>query len=259
MPHRGVLKNICYLPLVALLLAGAAAPAAAQIYSWRDTNGNLVYSDRAPRGTAPSFRVLGTPFRSTRPAEARYAKSYDQLIEKHAATYDVSPQLLRAVVQVESGFNPRAVSAKGAMGLMQLMPATAIEMGVRDPFDPDENIRGGAAYLRQLLNRYAGNRQLALAAYNAGPDTVDRYGLRVPPYLETRQYLAQVGSRAGSGAIASPGAGAKAAAKRAAASPPKPATKAARVYKFWEKTADGRMVPKFSDTKPASGPYEIVR
>lgn len=257
------MKNIRCLSLVALLLAGTAAPAGAQIYSWRDTNGNLVYSDRAPEGPAPSFRVIGTPFRSTRPAEARYAKAYDQLIMKHAATYDVSPQLLRAVVQVESGFNPRAVSPKGAMGLMQLMPATAIEMGVRDPFDPDQNIRGGAAYLRQLLNRYAGNRQLALAAYNAGPDTVDRYGSRVPPYLETRQYLAQVGSRTGSGAIMSAGVRPKTAAvapaKRAAASPSKPATKAARVYKTWEKTADGRLVPKFSDTKPASGPYEIVR
>ncbi len=249
------LKKLRPLPLVAILLAAIATPAAAQIYSWRDAGGNLVYSDRAPEGPAPSFRVLGTPFRSTRRAEARYANRYDPLIEKHATTYGVSPQLLRAVMQVESGFNPRAVSTKGAMGLMQLMPGTAIEMGVRNPFDPDQNIRGGAAYLRVLLNRYANDEQLALAAYNAGPEAVDRYGLRVPPYRETRNYLAQVGNRAGAGRPASSGVR----PKPAAPSPSKPATTTARVYKFWEKTADGRLIQKFSDTKPATGPYEIVR
>jgi soluble lytic murein transglycosylase-like protein len=249
------LKSVRHLPLVAFLLAAMAAPAAAQIYCWRDASGNLVYSDRGPQGPAPSFKVIGTPFRSTRRAEARYVNRYDDLIEKHAATYAVSPQLLRAVMQVESGFNPRAVSSRGAMGLMQLMPGTAIEMGVRNPFDPDQNIRGGAAYLRLLLNRYAGNEQLALAAYNAGPETVARYGSRVPPYRETRKYLAQVSNRAGSRSTPSSGVG----PKSGAPPPSKPATTSARVYKYWEKTADGRLIQKFSDTKPATGPYEIVR
>jgi soluble lytic murein transglycosylase-like protein len=249
-----------FLPIaLAIALTSAATPARAQIYSWRDAAGNMVYSDHKPDGPAPVFKIIGTPFRSTKRAEARYANRYDAIIEKHATTYDVPPQLVRAVIQVESGFNPRAVSAKGAMGLMQLMPATAIEMGVRDPFDPDQNIRGGVAYLRLLLNRYPGHYpgdpSVALAAYNAGPEAVARYGDRVPPYRETRKYVAQVGNQAGGSAIASSGVRPKAAAPP----PSKPSTVTARVYKFWEKTEDGRLILKFSDTKPAKGPYEIVR
>lgn len=242
------------LSLVAVLLSGASLPAAAQIYSWRDANGNLVYSDQRPVSAAPSFKVIGTPFRSTRPAEPRYVNSYDALIEKHATIYQVSPQLVRAVMQVESGFNPRAVSAKGAMGLMQLMPSTAIEMGVRNPFDPDENIRGGVAYLRRLLNRYANDEEVALAAYNAGPEAVDRYHARVPPYPETRRYVAEVGNR-------STGTRALPSVARTSSAPPVPlkAATSTRLYKWWEKTADGRLIQKFSDTKPATGTYEIVR
>jgi hypothetical protein len=273
-------KILRYVPLVLCVALGAAAPASAQIYSWRAGNGNPVYSDHPPGTEAPSFRVIGTPFRSTRPADARFAASYDRLIEKHAATYAVPPHLVRAVVQVESGFNTRAVSSKGAMGLMQLMPSTAIEMGVRDPFDPDENIRGGVAYLRQLLNRYAGDQKLALAAYNAGPEAVDRYGYRVPPFRETQNYVSRVRGRSGD-SYQSPGAGdgqlvtrysnvatpvvvgkravtaGKVAGKRAAAAP-RPAPPP-RIYKSLEKTVDGRLVPKFSDTRPASGSYEIVQ
>jgi hypothetical protein len=249
-----VLRVFRYLPLVACVLFGVAGPADAQIYSWCDANGNRVYSDHPPEDTARSFRVIGTRFRSTRPADVQYANLYDPLIKKHAAMYAVSPDLVRAVVQVESGFNPRAVSAKGAMGLMQLMPSTAIEMGVRNVFDPDENIRGGVAYLRQLLNRYAGDRELALAAYNAGPDAVERHGYQVPPFRETQQYVSQVHSRSGAGGVAVP----VVTGKRAAAAAQKP-VQPARIYRWWEKTVDGRLIQKFSDTKPASGRYEIVR
>src|SRR5205807_5339514 len=105
--------------------------------------------------------------------------------------------LVRAVVQVESGFNPRAYSPKGAMGLMQLMPATAREFGVRNPFNAEQNVRGGVAYLRQLLDRYDNNEELALAAYNAGPGAVDRYGRSVPPYRETQNYVTHVNQMAG--------------------------------------------------------------
>jgi soluble lytic murein transglycosylase-like protein len=237
---------------------GATAPAEAQIYKWRDAKGQWMYSDQPPSDGTPSYRVPGTTFRSTRPAEARFANAYDGLIERHAATYAVSPQLVRAVVQVESGFNPRAVSHEGAMGLMQLMPATAIEMGVGNPFDPDQNIRGGGAYLRQLLHRYGGDETLALAAYNAGPEAVDRHGYQVPPYRETQRYVSQVRGRSSSSSVARPVITGKRAAALAPKKSPAVATRAV-VYKWWERTEDGRLIRKFSDTKPASGPYEIVR
>lgn len=256
--RRGVPRIVCCLPFVAAALLGLATRADAQIYKWRDARGQWMYSDSRPTDSTHTYRVPGTTFRSTRPADVQYASSYDRLIEKHAATYSVSPQLVRAVVQVESGFNPRAVSHEGALGLMQLMPATAIEMGVSNPFDPDQNIRGGVAYLRQLLNRYGGDETLALAAYNAGPQAVDRHGYQVPPYRETQKYVAQVRGRSGSTAIARPvitGKRARPVATQAAAAP----VKTAVVYKWWEKTEDGRLIPKFSDTKPAGGPYEVVR
>ena len=102
------------------------------------------------------------------------------------------PELVRAIIQVESAFNPRARSDKGAIGLMQLMPGTAADLQVRDPYDPSQNIRGGVEYLRQLLDRYDDNEELALAAYNAGPEAVARHGNQVPPFRETRNYLDRV-------------------------------------------------------------------
>lgn len=112
-------------------------------------------------------------------------------IERHARREGLSPRLVQAVVQVESGYNSRALSSKGAMGLMQLMPATAGELGVADAYDPEENIRGGARYLRQQLDRFSGDVRLALAAYNAGPTAVTKYG-DIPPYRETQSYVQKV-------------------------------------------------------------------
>jgi soluble lytic murein transglycosylase-like protein len=99
---------------------------------------------------------------------------------------------VRAVVQVESAFNPYALSPKGAQGLMQLMPATARQFGVTNAYNPAQNVKAGVAYLRQLLDRYGGNEELALAAYNAGPGAVAKYGERVPPYRETRNYVTRI-------------------------------------------------------------------
>ena len=114
------------------------------------------------------------------------------LIEHYARVHDVTPALVAAVVGVESGFNPRAVSPKGAAGAMQLMPATAARYGVTDPGDPEQNIDAGVRHLKDLLVQHQGNVALALAAYNAGQGAVARHGGRIPPYRETMLYVPAV-------------------------------------------------------------------
>jgi soluble lytic murein transglycosylase-like protein len=124
-------------------------------------------------------------------ASQRSRPEIDGLIEAHARQQKLDPRLVHAVVNVESSYNPVARSTKGAMGLMQLMPATARSLQVDDPYDPEQNLRGGTVYLRRLLDRFDGDLELALAAYNAGPEAVDRYrGL--PPYPETHEYVDRV-------------------------------------------------------------------
>jgi soluble lytic murein transglycosylase-like protein len=170
---------------------GAAAPASAQIYMWKDANGHAVLSSR-PENAASQVLVKAPPIRLTS-AVTRRSRPYESWIATHSTLQNVSPDLVRAVIQVESGFNPRARSPKGAMGLMQLMPATAHDYGVTDPYDPAENIRAGVAYLKSLLVRYSNKVDLALAAYNAGPEAVAKYG-DVPPYRETKAYVAKITS-----------------------------------------------------------------
>jgi len=227
--------------LTAAAIVAIAQVANAQIYSWRDANGTLMMADTAPADTSVEVRTFKVArsteaIRVTRPVSTAYRDNYDDLIVKHAQARNLRPDLVRAVVQVESGYNPLAVSPKGAMGLMQLMPTTASQLGVRSPFDPDENIRGGTACLRELLDRFQGNEELALAAYNAGPMAVDRYGNKIPPYPETRDYVRKVKTQT-----------------TVATGQPRQT-----VYYKWIEVIDGRPVPHYSMTPPASGPYTIV-
>ena len=153
----------------------------------------------APKGSDP---IGATSFAKTLATARTPAVASDTPfgaeIDAAAARHGIDPALLRGLVRQESGFDPRARSAAGAMGLTQLMPATAASLGVTDPFDPEENVMGGAAYLRQQLDRFNGDERLALAAYNAGPGAVLRYN-GVPPYQETMQYISRVLSSAGTG------------------------------------------------------------
>jgi soluble lytic murein transglycosylase-like protein len=218
-----------------LLLAGLvcvlAVPATveAQFYAWRDAEGNLVLSDRPKVKDAKRIDTLavttdGAATRTTTPVATKRAALYDDLIVAHARDQGIRADLVRAVIHAESAYDPWARSFKGAMGLMQLMPQTARDYGVLNPYDPAENIRAGVRYLRRLLDRYGDNEELALAAYNAGPTTVDRYGQKVPPYRETRTYVAKI---------------TKATSK----------TRSGRIYRTVE-TVDGREVVRYSN-KPA--------
>ena len=214
----------------------AASPAHAQIYSWTDGNGHLVLSDHPQGGAQVGYAVPQTSsFRTTRPVDESKSTLYDDIIRDSARQHSVRTDLVRAVVQVESGYNPFATSPKGALGLMQLMPATIQQFGVKNPFDPMENVRAGVAYLRRLLDKYADNEVLALAAYNAGPKAVDKYEKNVPPYAETRNYVRQIG--------------------QLTARPIEP--RDSRIYKVTE-IVNGRPVIRYTDKRPATGSFEIV-
>src|SRR3954469_8707830 len=190
---RSIVLRVVFATAVALAMPCVAY---AQIYTWRDSTGNLVLSDH-PKDSMQRTYAVGTSgdIRSTRVGQR--SMQYDSLITEHASTHGIRADLVKAVIQAESAFNPMARSIKGAMGLMQLMPATALEYGVVNAYDPAENIRAGVAYLKSLLDRYSHNEELALAAYNAGPTAVEKYGA-VPPYRETRDYVSKIRSRAGS-------------------------------------------------------------
>jgi soluble lytic murein transglycosylase-like protein len=218
------------LPALLTLFAGLVlfpVTASAQIYVWRDGSGNLVLSDRPKDPSARTFAVsAATSFRATRRVSNPRSTMYDGIIEEHAAANGVQPALVRAVIQAESAFNPRARSVKGAMGLMQLMPATASDYGVVDPYDPRQNIRAGVAYLKSLLERYSNRVELALAAYNAGPGAVEKYGA-VPPYRETKAYVAKIQNASTQTSVA-------------------PTVPAARIYRTVT-VVDGREVPRYSN------------
>jgi soluble lytic murein transglycosylase-like protein len=182
--------------LFAAVLSATAAQAHPKIYTYLDAEGIRHFTD-VPDDNRYRLLVL-SPQDMTEsgdrydPALLARATQYDAIIEKAASSTSVEANLLRAVIVVESGFNSRAVSKRGAVGLMQLMPATASRFGVSNPYDPKENVHGGARYLKFLMDRFGQNIRLALAAYNAGEEAVDRNGGQIPPFTETMAYVPKV-------------------------------------------------------------------
>jgi soluble lytic murein transglycosylase-like protein len=184
---------------ILLLAMAAAAPglAWADVYSFTDATGIAHFSNVPIDSryqlliTSPSDGVAAVVKDHAVDWLARSAQ-FDGLIRGAAKEATIQAALVRAVIVVESGFNPRAVSKKGAIGLMQLQPATAKRYGVKNIYDPEQNVRAGAHYLSDLLARFDSNLELALAAYNAGEEAVERYGRHVPPFRETLNYVPSV-------------------------------------------------------------------
>ena len=178
-----------------LLLAWGATDAG-QILKYKDADGHVYYTDEPMRGQ--EYRLLwrsGPKPSTTRFSAEDYWKNraaFTPLIDDTARRFELRPDLLHAVVEAESAYDPDAYSRAGAVGLMQLMPATAERYGVGNYWDPRENLEGGARYLRDLLALFDQNLRLALAAYNAGERAVEKYGNKIPPYPETQGYVKKV-------------------------------------------------------------------
>lgn len=194
------MRHPTILMVLASLLGPLSGAAGAQIYTRVNERGVVEATDTpVSRGFELTYPGKGTLIHS-RGFRGVYRGEYDGHIRDAAATYGLSADLVRAVIQTESAYDHRAVSSKGARGLMQLMPATARQLGVANSFEPRQNIFGGTRYLRQLFDRFEGHLDYTLAAYNAGPTAVTRYG-GVPPYEETRNYIRKVRRLLGGGLV----------------------------------------------------------
>lgn len=208
--------------ILTLLILSNSETVLSDVYKHVDRNGNVEYTDtpggsgyrliiKTPAAFSKSIRasfggkrqtnlsntgLFSSPTRhgsydSNQPPHHNH-RHYDHLIRTAASQNNLDPALLHAVIRAESSYNPAAVSNKGAVGLMQLMPGTAARYGVRNPYDPEENVSGGARYLSDLLGMFSSDVRLAVAAYNAGENNVVKYGNRVPPFHETQNYVSKV-------------------------------------------------------------------
>jgi soluble lytic murein transglycosylase-like protein len=180
-------KILCGLVLTVILIAATGASALADIYMYIDSNGVLHFSN-VPTSSQYRIYIMERPASLT---DNNNFRRYDQIIREAAKTHGLSEPLLKAIIKAESNFNPRAVSKRGAKGLMQIMPKNFHALNIRNPFNPRENIMGGAKYFKRLHVRYNGKLPLALAAYNAGPQMVDKYK-KIPPFPETHNFVEKV-------------------------------------------------------------------
>jgi len=172
------------------VLSLLALPARGQIAVVVDEHGHRIFVNETERPAA-SKRLAGKPISARAGTPANPPAEISALVDNAATRLHIDPKLVQAMIQVESGYNPRAVSRKGAQGLMQLMPATAERFGVQNSFNPKQNINGGVTYLKYLLELFGGNVPLSVAAYNAGEHAVERNG-GIPPITETRNYVRKV-------------------------------------------------------------------
>jgi soluble lytic murein transglycosylase-like protein len=179
-------RNIIVVVLVLSLVY--VNPVFSDIYMYIDSKG-VVHFTNAP--TSNDYKLYIKEKKQRTKSRQVSTKKYDDIIKKAQKKYGVEFSLIKAVIKVESGFNPKAVSKRGAKGLMQIMPDNYKNLDVKDPFNPSQNIMGGTLYLQRLLVRYEYKLPLALAAYNAGPHAVDKYK-RIPPYKETQNYVRKV-------------------------------------------------------------------
>ena len=167
-----------------ILILGLSTNGMADIYKFVDKNG-VIHFTNVP--VDARFKALGWEVEFE-----HYIGSYEAVIQKMAARYKVEPALIKAVIKAESNFDPSALSRKGAIGLMQLMPATALNLNVSNPYNPHQNIEGVTKYLRNLTGLFGSDLKLVIAAYNAGENAVIKYGRNIPPYKETRDYVKRV-------------------------------------------------------------------
>ncbi len=182
------IKSLVSFVFVAWAAVWVSSPASADVFVYKDANGVLTFTN-VPNHTGYR-RVLRDGTGST-PASSTGSSVYEEVIRTIATRHSMDADLVRAVIRAESDFNSNARSHKGAMGLMQLMPETARLHNVVDAYDPVDNVEGGVRHLKMLLERYQGNVQLSLAAYNAGSGAVEKHG-GVPPFAETREYVRRV-------------------------------------------------------------------
>ena len=192
------MKSVLSLVFAAVALLFLASSSFGQyLYSYVDEDGDEVFTNIAPTRPVTNLKITGSPATTPVPAgTSQKATKFDPILEKYATDYQLDPSLIRSIIATESGFNPKAVSAKGARGLMQLMPATAARLGVKNSFDPEQNIQGGIKHFRFLMDNFNNNVELSLAAYNAGENLVQRLG-RVPAIRETLEYVQSITKRYG--------------------------------------------------------------